>query len=54
MHSESIQTPSLFSVLLPDTTIVLQFYTPYLHMTKWKQNFWIICKFIKKKKTTQY
>ncbi len=57
MHSESIQNPSLFfnSVMLqPDTTIVyiLGFFLINLHsvphMTKWKQNFRNVCKFIKK------
>ncbi len=52
--------PSLFSILLCCSLILQLFklivffsliYTPHLIMTKWKQNFRNVYKFIKKKKT---
>ncbi len=59
MHSESIQNPSLFSILLC-CSLILQLFTfgggflinlhSVPHMTKWKQKFRNVCKFIKKKK----
>ncbi len=58
VHSESIQTPfNCFNFMLqPDWQLFKYFffsliYTPYLIMTKWKQNFRNVCKFIKNKKT---
>ncbi len=56
VHSESIQTPfTFFNFMLQAWYCnclkkISLIYTPYLIMTKWKQNFRNVCKFIKKKK----
>ena len=50
VHSESIQTPSLFAHFAMLQPYPVSLYTQYLMITKWKQDFRTFSKFIEKEK----